>query len=88
MQFTITIPDDKLNFILDSFASVYNYSSTILDENGDETSNPESKEVFAKKTILAFIKEVHESAKTKLVETTRNSLIEEANNDTINITIE
>jgi len=52
-QITITIPDNITNRVINGFAKRYNYSPTL--DNGDP--NPETKVQFAKRMLIAYIKQ-------------------------------
>jgi hypothetical protein len=85
-EIKITIADDKINDIIEAFASDYNYRATI---NGQP--NPETKKKFANRMLKNFIKSVYISYKSKAVEdsivpqlnaveATKQNLLNEVNN--------
>lgn len=83
---TITIPDDKLNNVIEAFATQYDYKEKIIDVNGNEINNPVSKVQFAKNIVNSFIKEVFISAQVKNLNIQRQQIIQTANEDVSNIT--
>jgi len=58
-QFTIEIPNDKLAALLEGFKSKYDYKDTLLDDNGEPYSNPETLQEFSKRKVLEHIKAVY-----------------------------
>lgn len=77
-QFTITVPDDKVQDLLNAFATQYNYQTTVDDLSGGTVPNPESKAQFAKNKILKYIKEVYIAAQVQQVEEVRLTTIDTA----------
>ena len=60
MIITIEIPDEQIDRVADSFASVYGYQNKIPDPNITDgivyIDNPQTKRQFAKQQIIEFIK--------------------------------
>jgi len=56
MQITITIPDEIAPRVIDGVAGQHGYQETVLDEEGNEIPNPETKAQFAKRVILEGVK--------------------------------
>jgi len=94
--FTITIPDDKVQDVLDAFANQYNYQEQVPNPDYDpdvpaseETvPNPISKASFAKGTVRAFVKNVYIAYKATEIDEQRAEAIETANSDIDTVTVE
>ena len=81
-QFTIVVPDDKVNGLVNAFAKQYSYQDKISDpETGELIDNPMSKASFAKNIIKQFVKEVYVAAQVKELEATRVATVQQANTD-------
>ena len=85
-DFLITIPDDKVQGVVDAFASRYNYQETITNPDYDP-EDPESeptipnisKTAFAKNCIKAFIRHIYISKQVDdVVEDTKSQATEQA----------
>ncbi len=50
-QITFNIPDAISVEILDAFCAANDYRNTIVDANGNDIPNPETKQQFAKRTL-------------------------------------
>ena len=76
-SFTITVPDGKVQAVIDAFAKQYNYQETIPHPNdpNEQIPNPVSKGQFAKNILLSFVKEVYIVAQVKDLEATRQATI-------------
>lgn len=81
-EIKITIPDHRLGDIQNTFASTYNYQTTI---NGEP--NPETKEEFMHRMIKVYIKNVYVSHHVTPIQATRQSLINTANSNFTGITV-
>jgi hypothetical protein len=59
-QFTINYPDEKLQDILDAFATAYEYKENIDDpENPGQTiPNPETKAQHAKRQLTIYVRSI------------------------------
>ena len=83
--FTVTIPDDKKDEIIDAICANYRYQETVTDPEGLEIPNPMTKAQFAKRKLAEFVKENLKSYKvSQVVETARDAAIVEA--DAVDIT--
>lgn len=89
-NFTITIPDDKVPLVTNSFAALYNRPEQVPDpENQEEMiDNPETKAAFSKRILRNYVREVVRAANVKLIETERQRLITEADTASEGITVE
>ena len=54
----ITIPDDKVQLVVEAFCEMYGYSEQIEGKEGNTISNPVSKEEFTRRKIIEFIKRI------------------------------
>jgi len=88
-SFTITIPDGKVQAVIDAFAKQYNYQETIPDPNdpNKQIPNPVNKGQFAKNILLSFIKEVYIAAQVKDLEVTRQATIATAKANVDDVTV-
>ncbi len=86
-QITIEIPEDKIQAVIDAFASNYNYPEQIKDENGVMIPNPTTKAQFARNIIKSFIKEVYVANQVKSIDEQKKVAINTANQeiDVINV---
>jgi hypothetical protein len=84
---TITIPNDKLDIVVDAFADQYNYQETIGDEDGNQIPNPTSKNQFAKNIIKSFVKQVYVAKKVKELDATRQTTVDNAETDVSGVTV-
>lgn len=57
-QYVIEIEDSVLNQIADAFAASYGYKETVLNEEGAEVPNPDSKIDFMRKQTAKFWQDV------------------------------
>ena len=82
------IPVGKRDEIRDAICLVYNYQDEI--EDGDEgmIPNPETKNQFANRQILRYLKEIHKKYKTILADTARITAINESEIFTSDITVD
>lgn len=55
----ITIPDDKIDSVVDAMCEYFGYQTSIVDDEGGAIPNPETKNQFAKKQLKQFIKKVY-----------------------------
>lgn len=83
-QITLTIPNNKIDDILNAFANNFNYQEFIIDQNGATIPNPVTKAEFAKSVLIDFIKDVYKSNKIRI---DSQSVISTANNDSGNLNI-
>ena len=83
VDFTITIPNDKVDSVVDAFAVQYKYQDTITapENAGEQIANPISKVLFAKNILKTFVKEVYVAAQVKELEVNRKAIIESATAD-------
>ena len=68
-RLSFDIPDEHIPVLLDAFAAVYNYQDQIEDPNEDVVRlipNPESKQQFAKRRIINFIKNTYTKHKSDM----------------------
>jgi len=84
---TITIPDAKLNAIVEAFATQYNYQDQITEDGMNYIPNPVSKAQFARNVINSFIKEVYVAAQVKELDATRVQTINTATAAVSDITV-
>ena len=83
-QFTISIPDDKVALVKNSFAIQYNRPDEIDDPDNPDVMipNPVSKVQFAKNIIRSFIREVVRAAQVRTIEVQRQQIIVDADANT------
>jgi hypothetical protein len=55
---TVNFADALAPRILDAFAVTYGWTATILDAQGQEVSNPETRAQFTKRMIQRYVKNV------------------------------
>ena len=72
---TINIPDDKINAVVDAFATQYKYSPKVEDDNNQMVDNPVSKAQFARNILKSFVKQVYIAAQVAEVEATKQAAI-------------
>jgi len=75
---------EKKNNLLYAIAENYNYQAKLE----DGTPNPEGKKEYAKRMILNFCKDNYRAWKAQQAETTRQTLIADANTYTTDVTME
>lgn len=85
MDIKITIPDAKLNGIINAFCDMYGYQAKIQTETG-EIDNPITKAQFCKSKINDYIKEVFVNNKINSLETQKSSIRESATIEVKDIT--
>ncbi len=79
---SVTIPNPVLSRILDAFAAEYNRPDTVLNEQGEQVSNPESEADFAKRKVMEYIKSVTKSYEAKAAaETARQAALDAAESE-------
>ena len=84
-SFTITIPDDKVQDVIEAYCKQYGYRETLE----DGLPNPETKAQFTKRQIRRYIRDVYTAYKTDLaIETTRDNTIVQSETDTKDIIVE
>lgn len=81
------IPVAKEQGIIDAFCTIYKYQDTIFELGNKETPNPQTKKEFANACLLKFLKEVHEGAAVKQVQSTKDVAIENSKNFMADITV-
>lgn len=54
---TLTYPDGEKDRILNSFCAQHNYQETILDAEGQNILNPQTKAQFFKAKVAEFVKQ-------------------------------
>ena len=57
-QISITIPDDRLQRVLDGFASAMKYPDLVPGADGMPIPNPETKQQFFRRMLLEYIRTV------------------------------
>ena len=89
-SFTITIPNDKLETIINNIALQLNYQNEIEDpDTGEMVQNPESKVDFAKRAVKDYIRNLNKAGAVKAqLEITRKQIIENSDIDTSQITVD
>ena len=86
MIITINIPDAIATRVVNGVAYQHGYADTIINEQGEEIDNPETKAVYAKRMVIQNIKNaVRAYEATQAAETARQLAIS-AVNDEITIT--
>lgn len=53
--FSVEIADKDVERVIDSLCANYSRSDTIIDQNGNIITNPESKAVFANRMVREFL---------------------------------
>ena len=53
----ITIPNAQLNRVVNSVCSLRGYQDNILDIDGNSTPNPETRQQFARRQLIEFLKD-------------------------------
>ena len=95
--FTITIPDNKVEGVLDAFASYTSYQETVSnsdydpeDEESESTiANPISKADNAKNCVKAFIRHIYISNQVNLaVDSVKDTAVSEASDDVSGVSVE
>lgn len=56
LQLNLTVPDAQATAILNDFCAYHGYQATLVDENGVETANPQTRALFAKAKVAEFVK--------------------------------
>lgn len=91
-KFTITIPDDKVSEIVQAISDRTGWTATILDENGNEIPNPETRAQWSKRQIRDYIKNLYRKWKAQQaraaldVEAAEQAAIDEAEAVPITVT--
>ncbi len=88
MEITIKVPENMANGVIDAFVKLYSYQETIIDKDEKEIPNPQSKEQFTKEQVKNFVKEVFVGHQSNGAEITRKQLIEAAEADMKELTVE
>jgi len=57
-QIIFNIANEDLPRVITAFTVTFNYQETIIDENGDEVPNPETKAQFTKRMWIKYGKDV------------------------------
>jgi hypothetical protein len=78
-QIVITIPDDKVQQVLDILCKIFGYNVEILNDDGDSIPNPQTKSQFVKSIIIDFIKRKIKSYKLNEISLVSDT---QANTDT------
>jgi hypothetical protein len=76
MDIKFTIPDNKVQLIIDAICKHYGYQDTIQDPKNPQSkiANPETKQQFTKRMTIAFWKEHLETyEKETVLKTAENS---------------
>ena len=57
VTFDLEIPDGAVVALVKDFTDFHGYQTTITDDEGNETPNPQTRAAFAKQCVIDFIKE-------------------------------
>lgn len=91
--FTVTIPNAILDDLIDAMALGTGWTETIIDDEGEEIPNPETKAQWAKRILREWIKRHYrkykgdEAVKDIAPETARQAAIDQAVQDTADLTV-
>lgn len=83
---TLNIPDAILPRVLNGFASRYGYTPTLVDGNGADYQNPETKAQFAKRMLVDYMRTVVREAEATAAADAARQAAEQAARSEITIT--
>lgn len=81
IMFTINIPEEQKNDMIEAFCAKYSYEPVLYDKEGVQYNNTETKEAFTKRMLLAYFTTVYidyKSGLTAEAETKRKSASDDA----------
>jgi hypothetical protein len=82
MEIKLSIPDNIAQRVIDGIAGAHGYQDVIIGIDDSETPNPETKAQFAKRVIIADIKNAVKSYEAiQAAETARITAIESVENE-------
>lgn len=77
-KIVVEIPDEKLDAVVEAFATLYNYQEQIGNETGEMIDNPVKKKQFANNIIASYVKEVYVNAQTRPLEAQKQEILKRA----------
>jgi len=82
--FTITLPDDKVEGLVEAFAVLGNYQENITDPQNPEATipNPVGKPRFAKNSINLYLRQIWNAHKVKPLDDSREAVLAEGTEET------
>lgn len=80
-DFTVTVPTDMVDDLLNGFARRFNYEENIYNELGEQIPNPQTKAQFAKMQLFRWMRGIYIEEKEAATVVARAAVINTATTD-------
>ena len=85
--YTITVPVDRVNGVIEGAKLRYGYQENVSDGEGGTIPNPETPAQFTRRMILEIVKSLYVEYKESLARTTMDTTVKAADIESETITI-